>query len=62
MLAKKKAFSKYAERWKKDDKDKTSIKRDLERIKKYCTVVRVLTCTQMNKLNFRQRKAHLIEV
>jgi len=62
MLSKKKAFSKYADRWSKDDKDKASIKRDLERIKKYCQVVRVLACTQMKKLNFRQRKAHLIEI
>lgn len=53
MLAKKKAFTHYAERWKEDDKSKTSIKRDLERIKKYCTVVRVLACSQMSKLNFR---------
>lgn len=60
--AKKKAFSKYAERWKEDDKSKKSIKRDLERIKKYCTVVRVLVMTQLSKLNFRQKKAHLMEI
>jgi large subunit ribosomal protein L3e len=35
-LAKKKAFSKYAERYALDEKNKNSIKRDLERIKKYC--------------------------
>ena len=34
----------------------------MERIKKYCTTVRVLISTQMSKLNFRQRKAHLLEV
>lgn len=62
MNAKKKAFSKYAQRWQEDEKSKKSIKRDLERIKKYCSVVRVLTSTQLSKLNFRQRKAHLIEV
>jgi large subunit ribosomal protein L3e len=60
--AKKKAFTKYAERWKEDDKSKKSIKRDLERIKKYCTVVRVLAMTQLSKLNFRQKKAHLMEI
>ena len=60
--AKKKAFSKYAQRWAEDDKSKKSIKRDLERIKKYATVVRVLASTQLSKLNFRQRKAHLLEV
>jgi len=62
MNAKKKAFSKYAERWKEDDKSKKSVKRDLERIKKYCQVVRILACTQMKKVNFRQRKAHLMEI
>jgi large subunit ribosomal protein L3e len=62
MLAKKRAFTKYAERWSVDDKSKKSIKRDLERIKKYCTVVRVLVCSQLSKLNFRQRKAHLLEI
>lgn len=60
--AKKKAFSKYATRYQEDDKSKKSIKRDLERIKKYCTVVRVLAMTQMSKLNFRQKKAHLMEI
>ena len=62
QLAKKKAFSKYADRWKEDDKSKKSIKRDLERIKKYCTVVRILAHSQMSKLNFRQKKAHLLEI
>jgi large subunit ribosomal protein L3e len=62
MNAKKKAFSKYAQRWAEDEKSKKSIKRDLERIKKYCTVVRVLASTQLSKLNFRQRKAHLLEI
>ena len=62
MSAKKKAFTKYDEKWKQDDKSKTSIKRDMDRIKKYCQVVRVLACSQMSKLNLRQRKAHLMEI
>ena len=61
-LAKKKAFSKYAERWKEDAKSKKSVQRDLERIKKYCTIVRVLAQTQLSKVNFRQKKAHLMEI
>jgi large subunit ribosomal protein L3e len=60
--AKRKAFSKYVQRWKEDAKSKKSVKRDIERIKKYCTVVRVLAHTQMAKLNFRQKKAHLLEI
>lgn len=62
MNAKKKAFSKYAQRWQEDEKSKRSIKRDLERIKKYCSVVRVLAATQLSKLNLRQRKAHILEI
>jgi large subunit ribosomal protein L3e len=60
--AKRKAFSKYVQRWKEDAKSKKSVKRDIERIRKYCTVVRVLAHTQMAKLNFRQKKAHLLEI
>ena len=60
--AKKKAFTKYAERWNENDKSKNSIKRDIERMKKYCTVVRALCATQMNKLNLRQKKSHLFEI
>lgn len=38
------------------------IARELERIKKYCTVVRVLAHSQMEMLNLRQKKAHLLEI
>jgi len=62
MHAKKKAFSKYADRFKEDDKSKRSIKRDLERITKYASVVRVLAATQIRKLGLRQHKAHVFEV
>lgn len=62
MNAKKKAFSKYADRFKEEDSSKRSIKRDLERIKKYCSVVRVLCASQMRKLKFRQHKAHIMEI
>jgi len=60
--AKKKAFSKYADRFKEDAKSTRSIQRDLERIKKYCTVVRVLVATQIRLLKFRQHKAHVLEI
>lgn len=62
MNAKKKAFSKYADRFKEDDKSKRSIKRDLERIQKYCCTVRVLCATQIDKLNLRQVKSHIMEI
>jgi large subunit ribosomal protein L3e len=60
--SKKKAFSKYVQRWQEDEKSKKSIHRDLERMKKYCTVIRVLVSTQLSLLNFRQRKAHILEI
>ena len=60
--AKKNAFTKYAQKYKEDQKSNKHINRDLERIKKYCQVVRVLACTQINLLKFRQKKSHLMEI
>jgi len=57
--SKKKAFTKYA---KKFAEDKKSFERDLARVKKYCTVVRVLAHTQMQKAKVGQKKAHLMEI
>jgi large subunit ribosomal protein L3e len=34
----------------------------LERIKKYCSVVRVIAATQVEKCKLRQKKAHLLEI
>lgn len=59
-IVQKKAFTKYADKYK--DGAKKSVKRDLERIKKYCSVVRVLCATGVAKLNLRQKKAHVFEV
>jgi large subunit ribosomal protein L3e len=57
--SKKKAFTKVA---KKHAEDKEAIDRELMRIKKYCSVVRVIAHTQLRKLNLRQRKAHIMEI
>ena len=58
--SKKKAFTKYA---KKHSENKgQSITSELERIKKYCTVVRVLAHTQISKTPLKQKKAHLMEI
>jgi large subunit ribosomal protein L3e len=57
--SKKKAFTKYAKKYAEGAKP---IERELERIKKYCTVVRVLAHTQMKKVNIGQKKAHLMEI
>jgi len=55
----KKAFTKYAKLY---ATDKKAIDRDIARIKKYCTVVRVLAHTQMKKVKIGQKKAHLMEI
>jgi large subunit ribosomal protein L3e len=58
--SKKKAFTKYA---KKFESDKASIDRELARIKKYASVVRVLAHTQVNLVKgLRQKKAHIMEI
>jgi len=58
--SKKKAFTKYAKKYAAESKD---VSRELERIKKYCQVVRVLAHSQMQLLtSLRQKKAHLLEV
>jgi len=58
--AKKKAFTRYAKR-NAEDSNK-SLERELERIRKYCTVVRVLAHTQISKTGLAQKKAHLMEI
>jgi len=57
--SKKKAFTKYAQKYAEGAKE---IGRELERIKKYCTVVRVIVHTQIRKLKIGQKKAHVLEI
>jgi len=61
--SKKKAFTKYVDRLQKD-KEKRGDGEDpeLERMKKYCTVIRLLAHTDIKKVNLRQKKAHLMEI
>jgi large subunit ribosomal protein L3e len=58
--SKKKAFTKYAKSF--SESKGNSATREIERIKKYCTVVRVLAHTQMAKTPLKQKKAHLMEI
>ncbi|GAB7366692.1 hypothetical protein MBLNU230_g0650t1 [Neophaeotheca triangularis] len=58
--SKKKAFTKYAK--KHSEADGKSITRDIERMKKYCTTVRVLAHTQIGMTPLKQKKAHLMEI
>merc|ERR1712008_588529 len=46
----------------KDDVGKKEIEKDLNQIKKYCTVVRVICHTQQQLLRRRQKKAHIVEI
>jgi large subunit ribosomal protein L3e len=58
--SKKKAYTKYALKYQKDGgKD---IENELERIKKFCSVVRVIAHSQVKKLNLRIKKAHIMEI
>lgn len=61
-VSKKKAFANYAKRYEEDAKSKKHPNRDMMRIKKYCSVVRVLCATQIEKCHFRQKKAHVMEI
>ncbi|KAJ1735776.1 60S ribosomal protein L3 [Coemansia biformis] len=58
--SKKKAYTKYAAKYSADNG--AQITRDLERIKKYSTVVRVIAHTQMNKVRIGQKRAHIMEI
>jgi len=55
---KKKAFTKYTKKY----TEGTGIKDGLEKITQYATIVRALCHTQMGKLGFRQKKAHIAEI
>jgi len=59
--SKKKAFTKSCTKW-TDDLGKKEIEKDLNQIKKYCSVVRVICHTQMKILRRRQKKAHIMEI
>jgi large subunit ribosomal protein L3e len=57
--SKKKCFTKYAEKLKNDTKMSEKV---LNRIKKYCSVVRLICHTQPDKLNNRTKKANVYEI
>jgi len=57
--SKRKAFTKYSKRNSENSKLLTN---NLERMKKYCTVIRVLAHTQVQKAVRRNKKAHICEI
>jgi len=58
--SKKKAFTKYHKHNAADKGERKT--RQLNQLKKYCTVIRVIAHTQIRKLHLRQKKAHLMEI
>ena len=59
--SKKKAFTHYAKAM-TQEKGKEERKRTLQRIVKYCSVVRLIAHTQVNKVPLGQKKAHIMEI
>jgi len=59
--SKKKAHSKSSKKW-QDEDGKKEIEKDLAKMKKYCSVIRVLAHTQMKLMKRREKKAHIMEV
>jgi len=58
--SKRKAYTKYAKKYSEDGgKD---IEHELERMAKYCSVVRVIAHTQVKKVGLRVKKAHIMEI
>ncbi|GAB2232614.1 hypothetical protein Drorol1_Dr00011655 [Drosera rotundifolia] len=60
--SKKKAFTKYAEKFKSEE-GKKDIQAQLEKLKKYSAIIRVLAHTQVKKIKgLKQKKAHIMEI
>jgi large subunit ribosomal protein L3e len=58
--SKKKAYTKYAAKYQKDGGKE--IEAEIDRIKKHCSVVRVIAHSQVKKLGLRIKKAHIMEI
>jgi len=58
--SKRKAYTKYAKKWSEDGGKE--IEYELERIAKFCSVVRVIAHSQVKLLNLRLKKAHITEI
>lgn len=59
--SKKAAFKKYQARAGTDE-GKQYLEEQLARMVKYCATIRVIVHTQIEKLNLRQKKAHVMEI
>jgi len=61
VRAKKKAFCKYSSRMMKE-KGKKQYERDLNKIRKFATVIRLICIGQVKLLRIGQKKAHVVEI
>jgi len=59
--SKRKAFTKYAARFANGD-GKKIMENELSKMKKYCSVIRVVAHTQIRKVKIRSKKAHIMEI
>jgi len=57
---KRKAYTKYVEKYTR--RDGIAIHRELEKMMKYCAVIRVVVHTQIRLVRLRQKKAHVMEI
>ena len=55
--SKKKAFVNYAKTYSEED-----MTAKLDKMKKYCSMIRIIAHTQIAKMGFRQKKAHIMEI
>jgi len=60
--SKKKAFTKYANRWTQSKDAGVPMAAEVERAKKYCQVIRALCHTQVSKAKIGQKKANIKEI
>merc|ERR1712212_316045 len=59
--SKKKAFTNASQKW-QDALGKKMIQRDITKMKKYCTHIRIIAHTQIKILRKRLKKAHIMEI
>lgn len=59
--SKKKAFTKAAMKW-TDEAGKKEIEKDFAKLKRYCSIIRIIAHTQMRLMKRRQKKAHIMEI
>lgn len=62
-FSKKKAFTRNKTKWDKDAGNaQKDLDKDLAKMKKYCSAIRLIAHTQMKMLPLKQKKAHILEL